>query len=204
MFLRCCMNIERFNLNLFHSINAPENASELTISFAVFSANILFYIVILFFVLSWFKGDLNSKKQIIKATLFTVIAFLLSQLISMYYYYPRPFVADIGRTLIEHTPNGSFPSDHMLFFSTIAFAYVFSKQKYIGYVFIILAFIVAWSRVYVGVHYPLDMLGAFTMALLLNIVGLPLWKCYSNVIVSHILKWYEYFFSKMIKKGFIR
>ena len=63
MFLRLYMNIERFNLNLFHSINASENASELTISFAIFSANILFYLVILFFILSWFKGDLNSKKQ---------------------------------------------------------------------------------------------------------------------------------------------
>lgn len=198
------MNIEQLNLALFKTINAPDNASEFTISLAIFMANDLFYIVILFFLLAWLKGDFYTKKNIVKAVVFTFIAFLLSQIISTYFYYPRPFVMDIGRTIIEHSPNGSFPSDHMLFFSTIAFSYLFSKQKNIGYIFLGLAFLVAWSRIYVGVHYPLDMIGALSISLLLNVIGIYLWKRYSDFIVGMILKVYQTIFASLIKNGYIR
>ncbi|WP_043971562.1 phosphatase PAP2 family protein [Acinetobacter sp. NBRC 110496] len=198
------MNIEQGNLNLFHFINASENASEFTIKLAIFVANDLLYLVVLGFLIAWLKGSFAVKKQIVKATIFTLIAFIVSQLISNYFYYHRPFVAEIGRTIIEHAPSGSFPSDHMLFFSTIAFSYLFSQQKRIGYIFLILAWFVAWSRVYLGVHYPLDMIGAFTLALLLNLVGISIWQKYGNYLVSWILKVYQYAFSKFIKKGYIR
>lgn len=198
------MNIEQLNLALFKIINASDNASEFTISFAIFVANDLYYIVILFFLLAWLKGTFITKKNIVKSVIFTFTAFLLSQLISTYFYYPRPFVIDIGRTIIEHVPNGSFPSDHMLFFSTIAFSYLFSKQKNIGYIFLGLAFLVAWSRIYLGVHYPLDMLGAFSIALLLNALGISIWKRYSNFIVGMIVKVYNAIFSGLIKNGYIR
>lgn len=198
------MNIEQLNLALFKIINASDNASEFTISFAIFVANDLYYIVILFFLLAWLKGTFITKKNIIKSVIFTFTAFLLSQVISTYFYYPRPFVIDIGRTIIEHVPNGSFPSDHMLFFSTIAFSYLFSKQKNIGYIFLGLAFLVAWSRIYLGVHYPLDMLGAFSIALLLNALGISIWKKYSNFIVGMIVKVYSAIFSGLIKNGYIR
>ncbi|NHC04998.1 phosphatase PAP2 family protein [Acinetobacter sp. 187] len=198
------MNIEQINLALFKVINAPDNASEFTISLAIFIANDLFYIVILFFLLAWLKGSFDTKKNVVKAFFFTFTAFLLSQIISAYFYYPRPFVMNIGHTIIEHAPNGSFPSDHMLFFSTIALSYLFSKQKNIGYIFLGLAFLVAWSRIYVGVHYPLDMVGAFSIALLLNVVGISLWKRYSNYIVGMILKVYKTIFSSLIKNGYIR
>lgn len=198
------MNIEQLNLALFKIINASDNASEFTISFAIFVANDLYYIVILFFLLAWLKGTFITKKNIVKSVIFTFTAFLLSQLISTYFYYPRPFVIDIGRTIIEHVPNGSFPSDHMLFFSTIAFSYLFSKQKNIGYIFLGLAFLVAWSRIYLGVHYPLDMLGAFSIALLLNALGISIWKRYSNFIVGMIVKVYSAIFSGLIKNGYIR
>lgn len=198
------MNIEQLNLALFKIINARDTASEFTISLAIFIANDLFYIIILIFLLAWLKGDFYTKTNIVKAVVFTFIAFILSQIISTYFYYPRPFVMDIGRTIIEHSPNGSFPSDHMLFFSTIAFSYLFSKQKNIGYIFLGLAFLVAWSRIYVGVHYPLDMVGALSIALLLNITGISLWKRYSDFIVSIILKVYLTIFAGLIKKGYIR
>ena len=198
------MNIEKFNLSLFNSINASDNALDFTISFAIFIANDLFYIVILLMFLAWFKGSFDTKKQIVKATVFTIVAFLISQVISSFFYYPRPFVLDVGRTIIEHSPNGSFPSDHMLFFSTIAFSYIFSKQKAVGYVFLAFAFLVAWSRVYLGVHYPMDMAGALIIAVLLNFVGLSLWRSYGFHLVSMILKVYEFLFSAMIKKGYIR
>ena len=197
------MSLERLNLSLFHSINAPEVASDWTIKTAIFIANDLFYIVVLFFLICWFKGGLNVKKQIIKATFFTLLAFVIGKIISGYFYSPRPFVMEVGRTLIDHAPSGSFPSSHMLFFSTIAFSLLFSKRA-VGLIFLGLAWLVAWSRIYLGVHFPLDMLGAFTITFLLNLLGMPLWKSYGQYIVNPLIHLYNLAFSKLLKNGYIR
>lgn len=194
------MSLHDLNLQLFQWINASENASAISIKLAIFIANDLFYLMVLGFLLAWFYGEDTTKKLIVKATFFTLIAFSLSQVISHYFYYPRPFVMEVGRTLIQHAPNGSFPSDHMLFFSTVAFSYVFSSQRKIGYVFLILAWMVAWSRVYLGVHFPLDMLGAFSIALLLNLLGYSLWKRYSYRLVNLILKMYQRCVDTIVKR----
>ncbi|MGN5764105.1 phosphatase PAP2 family protein [Acinetobacter calcoaceticus] len=197
------MSLERLNLSLFHSLNASEVASDWTIKAAIFIANDLFYIVVLIFLITWFKGGLNVKKQLIKATFFTLLAFIIGKIISSYFYHPRPFVMEIGRTLIDHAPSGSFPSSHMLFFSTIAFSFLFSKRR-IGLFFLALAWLVAWSRIYLGVHFPLDMLGAFTLAFLLNLVGMPLWKEYGRFVINPLINLYNFAFSKLLKKGYIR
>jgi len=198
------MSLETFNLNLFRLINASENATDLSINVAIFIANDLLYIMLVIFLVLWFKGNLNTKKQILKAFIFTSIAITISQIISQLFYHPRPFVMEVGRTIIFHVPNGSFPSDHMLIFSTIAFSYFFSKQRIIGLGLIGLAWLVAWSRIYLGVHFPLDMLGAFFIALAINILGLTLWKNYSNILMQFILKIYYFLFKKIIDKGYIR
>jgi len=192
------MSLETFNLNLFGLINASENATDFSINVAIFIANDLLYIMLIIFLVLWFKGNFDTKKQILKAFIFT------SQIISQLFYHPRPFVMEVGRTIIFHVPNGSFPSDHMLIFSTIAFSYFFSKQRIIGLGLIGLAWLVAWSRIYLGVHFPLDMLGAFFIALAINILGLTLWKNYSNILMQFILKIYYFLFKKIIDKGYIR
>ena len=198
------MSLETFNLNLFKLINASENATDLSINVAIFIANDLLYIMLVIFLVLWFKGNFDTKKQILKAFIFTSIAITISQIISQLFYHPRPFVMEVGRTIIFHVPNGSFPSDHMLIFSTIAFSYFFSKQRIIGLGLIGLAWLVAWSRIYLGVHFPLDMLGAFFIALAINILGLTLWKNYSNILMQFILKIYYFLFKKIIDKGYIR
>lgn len=174
------MTLSELNLSLFSWINASPEASNTSIHFAIFIANDLLYCMILLFAWFWLRGNYDTKKQILKAFIFTSIAILISQCISHVYYHPRPFVMEVGRTLIYHAPNGSFPSDHMLIFSTIAFSYLFSAQRKLGGFLLIMAWLVAWSRVYLGVHFPLDMLGAFLMAFALNFFGLKLWNLYKE------------------------
>lgn len=132
------------------------------------------------------------------------MALLISQIISHSFYHPRPFVMEVGRTLIYHSPNGSFPSDHMLIFSTIAFSYFFSEKRSLGIILILLAWLVAWSRVYLGVHFPLDMLGAFSLAFILNFFGLALWNRFKITIIEFVLKIHHAVFKPFIKKGYVK
>ena len=198
------MTLSELNLSLFSWINASPEASNTSIHFAIFIANDLLYCMILLFAWFWLRGNYDTKKQILKAFIFTSIAILISQCISHVYYHPRPFVMEVGRTLIYHAPNGSFPSDHMLIFSSIAFSYLFSAQRKLGVFLLIMAWLVAWSRVYLGVHFPLDMLGAFLLAFALNFFGLKLWNLYKDKIMEGALTLHFYLFKPLIQKGYIK
>jgi len=198
------MTLSELNLSLFSWINASPEASNTSIHFAIFIANDLLYCMILLFAWFWLRGNYDTKKQILKAFIFTSIAILISQCISHVYYHPRPFVMEVGRTLIYHAPNGSFPSDHMLIFSSIAFSYLFSTQRKLGIFLLIMAWLVAWSRVYLGVHFPLDMLGAFLLAFALNFFGLKLWNLYKDKIMQWALTIHFYLFKPLIQKGYIK
>lgn len=198
------MDFTELNLRLFEWFNASNHAHEMTIRFAIFIANDLFYIMLLFFGFYWLRGNFTIKKQIVKAFIFTTVALLISQIISHSFYHPRPFVMEVGRTLIYHSPNGSFPSDHMLIFSTIAFSYFFSEKRNLGIILILLAWLVAWSRVYLGVHFPLDMLGAFSLAFILNFFGLALWNRFKITIIEFVLKIHHAVFKPFIKKGYLK
>ena len=198
------MTLSELNLSLFSWINASPEASNTNINFAIFIANDLLYCMILLFAWFWLRGNYDTKKQILKAFIFTSIAILISQCISHVYYHPRPFVMEVGRTLIYHAPNGSFPSDHMLIFSSIAFSYLFSAQRKLGIFLLVMAWLVAWSRVYLGVHFPLDMLGAFLLAFALNFFGLKLWNLYKEKIMQWALTLHFYLFKPLIQKGYIK
>lgn len=70
--------------------------------------------------------------------------------------YPRPFISIPDITpLVSAAPLESFPSAHAAFAMAIAIA-VLPYHKRLGQLLIIFAFIVGLSRLYVGVHYPLD------------------------------------------------
>ena len=198
------MSLDQLNLYLFHILNVPDQASIWMINYASLIAHDLVYLFLLIFAIAWFRGSYEVKTGIIKAFIFTAITLLMSEVLSAVLNTPRPFVMDVGRTLIEHAPTGSFPSNHMSIFSGIAFAYYFSPQRDLGRILIWTAWLVAWSRVYVGVHFPIDMLGAFLMAIIVNLAGLPLWWKYENQIMNFILGIHYWLFSPLIRMGWIK
>ena len=198
------MSLDQLNLYLFHILNVPDQASIWMINYASLIAHDLVYLFLLIFAIAWFRGSYEVKTGIIKAFIFTAITLLMSEVLSAVLNTSRPFVMDVGRTLIEHAPTGSFPSNHMSIFSGIAFAYYFSPQRDLGRILIWTAWLVAWSRVYVGVHFPIDMLGAFLMAITVNLAGLPLWWKYENQIMNFILGIHYWLFSPLIRMGWIK
>ncbi|MDI6878736.1 MAG: phosphatase PAP2 family protein [Desulfitobacteriaceae bacterium] len=72
---------------------------------------------------------------------------------------PRPFLtlAD-ARVLVEKSNQFSFPSGHTTTSFAPALAF-YRKNRAVGRAALILAACIGFSRIYVGVHYPLDVLG---------------------------------------------
>ena len=202
--LSLLMSLDQLNLYLFHLLNVPDQASIWMINYASLIAHDLVYVFLLIFAIAWLRGSHEVKTGIIKAAIFTAITLSISEVLSTVLNTPRPFVMEVGRTLIEHAPTGSFPSNHMSIFSGIAFAYYFSAQRDLGRILLWTAWLVAWSRVYVGVHFPIDMVGAFLIALAVNLAGLPLWWKYENKIMSFIFSIHQFLFKPFIRMGWIK
>ncbi|ENX08515.1 phosphatase PAP2 family protein [Acinetobacter variabilis] len=198
------MSLDQLNLYLFHLLNVPDQASIWMINYASLIAHDLVYVFLLIFAIAWLRGSHEVKTGIIKAAIFTAITLSISEVLSAVLNTPRPFVMEVGRTLIEHAPTGSFPSNHMSIFSGIAFAYYFSAQRDLGRILLWTAWLVAWSRVYVGVHFPIDMVGAFLIALAVNLAGLPLWWKYENKIMRFIFSIHQFLFKPFIRMGWIK
>jgi len=198
------MSLDQLNLYLFHLLNVPDQASIWMINYASLIAHDLVYVFLLIFAIAWLRGSREIKTGIIKAAIFTAITLSISEVLSAVLNTPRPFVMEVGRTLIEHAPTGSFPSNHMSIFSGIAFAYYFSAQRDLGRILLWTAWLVAWSRIYVGVHFPIDMVGAFLIALAVNLAGLPLWWKYENKIMSFIFSIHQFLFKPFIRMGWVK
>ncbi|ENX34281.1 hypothetical protein F889_02045 [Acinetobacter colistiniresistens] len=161
------MSIEAIDIRLFNWINATATQNPILDKIALFSSHNLIAVLFIFLIVSLFFKDKAYKGQFIK-TLITVLASLLvTQLIHAVYYHPRPFDLGIGHILTGHCSSSSFPSQHTLTVMTIAFSYLLSGYRKIGSMALLLGVIVGWSRVYIGVHFPFDILGSFVIAFLL-------------------------------------
>jgi undecaprenyl-diphosphatase len=74
---------------------------------------------------------------------------------------------------IPHTD--SFPSGHAATsFAAAATLARFVPRRWIAVALYVLAALIAWSRVYVGAHYPLDILGGAVLGLLIATALRPL------------------------------
>lgn len=198
------MTLSDLNQNLFLYINSSNESSVFLHQFGIFIAQDLLNIFFILFALLWLWGDITTKKYIAKMIIFTIIGGCICQLISHFFHMPRPFVLGIGHNIISHAPTGSFPSNHMFIFSSIAFSYLFSPYKKYGIALLFVAWLVGWSRVFVGVHFPLDILGGFILAFLVNYLGLGIWNKYQDKLMTIILKIYHVLFKPLINKGWIK
>ena len=79
---------------------------------------------------------------------------------------PRPYETYTYLTPVVYPIDASFPSGHTLYSFTLAMMYYKLFDKKFGTLSLVMAFLVSWSRMAMGLHYPSDILGGFLFALL--------------------------------------
>ena len=90
----------------------------------------------------------------------------------------------LGYVWFSHTADYSFPSDHMTIFVCFALALISAKAERTGLMVLGISILVAWSRIYLGVHFPLDMIGAVVTGMVSDALFCWLWNFKSEDIFS--------------------
>ena len=115
----------------------------------------------------------NGRHGVAAAGFSALLALGVAQLIGSLWDRPRPYEAHPGdaHLLLAPSPDPSFPSDHATAAYAIAVAILLRHRKG-GVLALVLATLVALSRVALGTHYPTDILGGAALG---AIAALLLW-----------------------------
>ena len=183
----------QLDISLFILINGLAGKFPIFDNFMILSANlpliIPFYLLYL-----WFKDNYHKHLSLF---IFTSVLFslLISVTISSIYYRPRPFAINLGKKLIPHEADSSFPSDSATAVFAVAFSLLLFRKYKVGTIWFLLSLLVGFARIFCGVHFPSDILGGAIISLFVSFV-IYASRGYLNVLFDQIIFSYD----RLVKK----
>ncbi len=164
--------MEALNTRLFLWINGTAHSPETVVRFAQWCAENLIYIVLLLPFAAYLGRPRPQWVIVARAVAAVACAMFLKHVVSEFYFHPRPFMVPVGYTFGEHALTTSYPSAHGVLSLSVVLALLFARRWIWGILAACCAGLIIWARMYVGFHFPLDMAGAFGVALASNLVVL--------------------------------
>jgi undecaprenyl-diphosphatase len=195
---------EALNQSLFLWINADSATSQYSIAVATLVADDFIYFIPTLLVALWLRGDEAQRSMAIKACLVAALGVGVNQFIGLIWQHPRPFVIGLGHSWIPHVADSSFPSDHVTVFAGIAVTLLRDGAARLGLATVLIGLCVAWARIYLGVHFPFDMVGAIGVAIGCFAVRSPLWRRVGSLVTGTLEQIYRTLMSYPIATGWFR
>lgn len=172
-----------FDQTLFQVIYGWSHRNFLADWIGVFLAQYLPYVLVLGFLYLVFKES-GSRRRIYvfcEGALAVILGRgIFTEFIRFFYHHARPFDVYGFSPLISESGN-SFPSGHMAFFFALAVVVHYVNRRW-GIWYFVLSAVVGVARIYVGVHWPLDIIGGVVVGLIAGFAVHALLKEYGEKI----------------------
>ena len=150
--------MENLNQKWFLFINSFATKNHTLDFLMIMIAKSLPYFFIALLLYLWFT---NKKNEALFAGFSTSLGVGINLAIGLFYFHNRPFMDNLGVGLLFHKAENSFPSDHTTFVLAISLMLLtFKTTKILGVVTTIFALWCGVARIYLGVHYPFDIIGS--------------------------------------------
>ncbi|MDP3882808.1 MAG: phosphatase PAP2 family protein [Candidatus Staskawiczbacteria bacterium] len=167
------MNLDLYSFSL---INRYAGKWVLLDYLGIFFAEYLVYILAAALIVSAYV--LNNAEVLLAPVLAGGFSrFIINESIYFFYKRKRPLEVIGAHQLIKKSNHPSFPSGHTSFLFAVSFALLFFSIS-LGVAFIILSLLVGMGRIFVGVHWPSDILG-----------GLASGAVSSLIVYFYLLPW---------------
>ncbi|MDR7051142.1 undecaprenyl-diphosphatase [Duganella sp. 3397] len=200
--------LRQLNLAWFSLMNAEAGLDGWQLAGALFAAERVILLAPAALVVLWLSGRRGARHAAVEAALAVLCGLSISGAIGALWFHGRPFAVGIGECFLDHAPTSSFPSNHgtiMLVSALMLATSAAPLARRWGLVLLPLAVLVAWSRVFVGVHWPLDMLGAAVLALaLVAVFRLHRLGAMSAVVTGWGVAAYRRLLAPLIDRGWLR
>lgn len=195
---------EPLNRALFLALDATPATPHWLVGIGIFIANYVIWLAPALLVYLWLTGDGPQRELAVRACCAGLLALGINQLIGMAWYHPRPFVIGLGHTFLAHAPDSSFPSDHVTLLSSLALTFFQGGKRRLGLLALAADLAVAWARVFVGVHFPFDMIGAVFVAGLAWALAWPCWNVAGPAATGALIALYRKLLALPIRRRWLR
>ena len=193
-----------FNTTVFLWLNATAHPATWLLALARFAAQDLIFAAPLLLVAGWLWRRQAPRAALVHAALAALLGLGLNQLIGLAWTEPRPFVLGVGHQFLAHAADSSFPSDHLTVIWGVAFALMLHRDwRRAGFGLALLGLPVAWARIYLGVHWPLDMIGAAAVGLASALLIQP-WHAAVGKLTAAMNLAYHKLGKRLISRRWIR
>ncbi|WP_017754741.1 undecaprenyl-diphosphatase [Calidifontibacillus oryziterrae] len=156
------------NDKLFKILNQFSGRTPFIDSLMIILSNKIRYLFIFVLIIMWVRNKFY-KKVALYAILSAGLTLIINPLIKLFYYKSRPFLKSRVGILIPSKTDSTFPSKHTLLTFAISTT-IFIYERVLGTFMWILSVLTGFSRIWVGHHYPIDIVGSAIIATITSLV----------------------------------
>lgn len=167
------LDMHSLNLTVFYFLNGGAGYYQELDTLMLFVTNYIPYSMVLLvagYMFWWYHHSSHilssTVERMIQSIEFAVslaATWFIGSCIKVLVAYPRPFMTLPQSILLVPDQGGySFPSMHTALVFAVAVT-VMVHHRRLGILLILLALLVGVSRIYIGVHYPIDVLGGIVL-----------------------------------------
>lgn len=185
-----------WNTDWFLLLNAPALPGPVPLLIARLLAGLPPVLAPALLVWLWIRRPDHRRAGLLAVLLGVLLGQLANLALGALWFEPRPFMVGLGHTLLDHAADNGFPSDHATLMFALGSGLVFTgAARGAGVVVCLLGLGVAWARVYLGVHFPVDVLAGIPIGFA---AGIAAWRI-EPLVLRHALPPTQAFYSMALE-----
>jgi undecaprenyl-diphosphatase len=135
----------------------PSNLSHLLLILA----EVLVFLIPIVLVGLWLT---DNRETAFFAFVAVVVSLVISYALGLVYSHPAPYMTT--STLVTGSPENSFPSQHTTVLFAMVWPLALRRRRWLAGVFLIAGVLTGIARIYVGFHYPIDIIGGIVVSVI--------------------------------------